>query len=56
MGRSVVKKAGIKVLEMLFSLLQVPFGYLSAEIVNLKWGREVRRTFCVNKCRLALFH
>lgn len=56
MGRSVVKKAGIKVLEMLFSLVQVPFGYLSAEIVNLKWGREVRRTFCVNKCRLALFH
>lgn len=34
MGRSVVKKAGIKVLEMLFSLIKIPYGYLSAEIWN----------------------
>lgn len=51
-----VKKARMKVLEVLFSLIQVPYRYLSAETVNLKWGREVRRTFCVNKRRSVLFH
>lgn len=41
--------------DAILSVWKVPGRYLSAEIVNLKWGSRVRITLCINKCRLILF-
>lgn len=41
--------------DFILSVRKVSYRFLSAEIVNLKWGSRVRIMLCINKCRLILF-